>query len=154
MRRKDREITDLNRMAEILQQAQAASIAFAGEPYVIPMSYGFELRDGRFTLYMHGAQEGEKIRRIKADPRAAFTVYANNQVYGTRGEGCDCSTSFDSVCGSGAFRFLEGEEKARGLGALMAHYAPGRAFSFPEAMLKQTCVMALDVTSITGKHHD
>ena len=153
VRRKDREITDLGRIADILQAAQAASIAFSGEgPYVIPMNYGFECVGGRFTLYVHGAQEGEKIERIKADPRAAFTVYTGNRVYGMS-DG-NYTSSFDSVCGSGRFRFLEGEEKKKGIDALMAHYAPGKAFSFPEAMLNATCVMALEVDAISGKHHD
>lgn len=155
VRRKDREITDLNRMAEILQAGEAASVAFGGEgPYVIPMNYGFAYENGKFTLYFHGAQKGEKIDRIKADPRAAFTAYANNRVYGKGDEGSSYTSSFDSVCGRGRIRFLEGEEKRTGLAALMAHYAPGREFAFPEKMLAVTCVMALEVEEITGKHHD
>ena len=42
VRRKDREITDLEKIAGIMRACQAASIAFGGgAPYVIPMSYGF-----------------------------------------------------------------------------------------------------------------
>lgn len=155
VRRKDREITDLKRIEEILGAAEAASVAFSGEgPYVIPMNYGFAVENGKFTLYFHGAQAGEKIERIKADPRAAFTVYINNRVYGKGDEGSNYTSSFDSVCGSGKIRFLEGGEKAIGLNALMRHYAPGKTFSFPEAMMKVTCVMALEVDTISGKHHD
>ena len=155
MRRKDREITDSARIAQILDEAQAVSIAFGGDsPYVIPMSYGFASRDGKFTLYMHGAPMGEKIERIKADPRAAFTVFVNNRVYGNGAEGSNYTSSFDSVCGSGMIRFLEGDEKKTGLDALMAHYAPGKTFEYPEKMIKATCVMALEVEKISGKHHD
>jgi len=153
VRRKDREITDICRMEEILRKAEAASVAFGGDgPYVIPMNYGFECVNGRFTLYFHGAQEGEKIDRIKADPRAAFTVYVNNRVYSMDGE--EYTSSFDSVCGSGTIRILEGEEKKRGLAVLMAHYAPGKEFAFPEALLSAACVMALEADAISGKHHD
>ena len=156
MRRKDREITDLEKIAGIMRACQAASIAFGGgAPYVIPMSYGFVQENGRFTLYMHGAGEGEKIERIKADPRAAFVLFTGNAVYGSGEEACRYSTSFDSVCGSGAIRILESEaEKRAGLAAIMAHYAPGKVFAFDEKMLSATCVMALDVESISGKHHD
>ncbi len=156
MRRRDREITDSSRIAEILQAGQAVSIAFGGEtPYVIPMSYGFACKEGRFTLYMHGAGEGEKIERVKADPRAAFTVFTGNQVYGEGSLGCTYSTSFDSVCGAGRIRLLEAdEEKRKGLAAIMAHVAPGKAFTFEDGMVRSTCVMALDVETITGKHHD
>lgn len=155
MRRKDREIADLQRIKEILMQGEAASVAFGGDgPYVIPMNYGFACENGRFTLYVHGAQEGEKIARIKADPRAAFTVYVNNRVYGEGDEGSNYTSSFDSVCGSGKFRFLEGEKKKQGLAALMAHYATGKEFAFPDEMMKVTHVMALEVETISGKHHD
>ena len=139
-----------------MQACQAASIAFGGGvPYVIPMSYGFAQEDGRFTLYMHGAGEGEKIDRVRADGRAAFTMFTGNAVYGSGEAACVYSTSFDSVCGSGTIRIVTFEkEKRKGLEALMAHYAPGRAFTFDEKMIKATCVLALDVQAITGKHHD
>ena len=153
VRRKDREITDIRRIEEILSRAQAASVAFGGVgPYVIPLNYGFECVNGRFTLYFHGAQEGEKIDRVKADPRAAFTAYAGNRVYGM--DSGDYTSSFDCVCGSGVIRILEGEEKVRGLRILMQHYVPGKEFSFSAAQLAATCVMALEVESISGKHHD
>ena len=151
MRRKDREITDLNRIEEILKACEAASFAFAGDPYVIPLSYGFERTGDRFTLYMHGALEGEKIERIKADPRGAFTAYTNTHVYELASGG---STSFDCVCGKGSYRLLEGEEKIHALKVLMAHYMPGREFAFPQKMVDQTAVMALELDEITGKHHD
>ena len=36
----------------------------------------------------------------------------------------------------------------------MAHYMPGREFAFPQKMVDQTAVMALELEQITGKHHD
>lgn len=139
-----------------MQACRAASIAFGGgTPYVIPMSYGFAQEGGRFTLYMHGAGAGEKIERVKADPRAAFTLFTGGEAYGSGEAACSYTTSFDSVCGSGTIRILEDEEEKRaGLEAIMAHYAPGKAFMFDEKMLRATCVMALDVEAVTGKHHD
>lgn len=155
MRRADREITDPARIAQILERCSAASVAFGGEgPYVVPMSYGFEQRDGRFTLYFHCAREGEKLDRMRADPRAAFAAFTGNAVYGEGDAACAYSTSFDSVCGEGVLRELTGEDKRYGLGRIMAHYAPGRAFTFAEAALGKTCVLALDAAHISGKHHD
>ena len=155
MRRRDREITDHKKIEEILGACQVVSVAFAGEtPYVIPMSYGFVVRDGRFTLYMHGAHEGEKIERIKANPTAAFSMYTGERIYGKGDGACTYSTSFDSVCGKGEFRFAEGEEKTLGLAAIMAHYAPGREFTFDARVLEHTMAAEITVTKITGKHHD
>ncbi|MBP3657044.1 MAG: pyridoxamine 5'-phosphate oxidase family protein [Clostridia bacterium] len=154
MRRKDREVTGEAALTDILARGGVASIAFGGDtPYVIPMNYGFEVKGGRFTLYLHGAKEGEKIRRIRADARAAFTVYTGNHIYGGDAA-CMYSTSFDSVCGSGLLRIAEGGEKLHGLQRIMAHYAPGKELPFAPEMVDAVCVMALDVQAITGKHHD
>ena len=156
MRRKDREITDVGRIADIVRACGVVSVAFGGEtPYVIPMNYGFTVENERFTLYMHGAGEGEKIDRIKADARAAFAMFTGNVIYGSGGTACSYSTTFDSVCGSGTIRILSNEdEKRAGLEAIMAHYAPDQAFSFDDKMVRATCVLALDVGEITAKHHD
>ena len=155
MRRKDREITDPARIAEILQRCPAASFAFAGgEPYVVPMSFGFEESGGRFTLYMHCAREGKKLDRLRADPRAAFAAFTGNAVYGEGDVACAYSTSFDSVCGEGVLRELTGEGKRCGLDRIMAQAAPGHAFTYDDRTLEKTCVLALDVEHISGKHHD
>jgi len=152
MRRRDREITDKNRIADILMRAQAMSLAFAGDPYVIPMNYGFAFDGERLTLYSHGAQEGEKVDRMLTDPRVAFTVYTDNRVY--RMESDEYTSSFDSVCGAGEARLLEGEEKVRALSVIMAHYAPGREFAFDARTLEHTMAAEIAVTKISGKHHD
>ncbi|MGN0996263.1 MAG: pyridoxamine 5'-phosphate oxidase family protein [Candidatus Ventricola sp.] len=155
MRRKDREIAEPARIADILRRCPAASFAFAGgAPYVVPMSFGFEESGGRFTLYMHCACEGKKLERMRADPRAAFAAFTGNAVHGEGNVACAYSTSFDSVCGEGVLRELAGEDKRRGLVRIMAQAAPGHAFTFDDAVLEKTCVLALDVERISGKHHD
>jgi len=153
MRRRDREITDKNKIADILMRGQAMSLAFAGEePYVIPMNYGFTFDGGEFKLYIHGAREGQKVDRMLSDSRVAFTVFTDNRVY--RMESDEYTSSFDSVCGEGVVTMLRGEDKQRALRAIMAHYAPGREFAFDARTLEHTMAAEIAVTSITGKHHD
>ena len=152
MRRRDREITDKNKIADILMRSQAMSLAFAGEPYVIPMNYGFTFEGGEFKLYIHGAREGQKVDRMLENPRVAFTVFTDNRVY--RMESDEYTSSFDSVCGEGVARLLNGEDKKRALKAIMAHYAPGREFTFDARTLEHTMAAEIAVTAITGKHHD
>ena len=81
-------------------------------------------------------------------------MFTGNRVYGTGDNGSSYTSSFDSVCGSGVIRFLEGGEKLTALRAIMAHYAPDTEFEFAESMLDKTCAMELDVSAISGKHHD
>ena len=153
MRRRDREITDKNKIADILMRGQAMSLAFAGEePYVIPMNYGFTFDGGEFKLYIHGAREGQKVDRMLSDSRVAFTVFTDNRVY--RMESDEYTSSFDSVCGEGVVTMLRGEDKQRALRAIMAHYAPGREFAFDARTLEHTMAAEIAVTKIMGKHHD
>ena len=126
MRRRDREITDKSKIADVLMRGQAMSLAFAGDPYVIPMNYGFTFDGGEFRLYIHGATEGQKVDRMLSDPRVAFTVFTDNRVYGKGEEASQYTSSFDCVCGEGVATLLQGEDKAA----------------------------EIVVTKISGKHHD
>ena len=45
MRRKDREVTDIGEMEEILRLCKTCHVAMVdnGSPYVVPLSYGYRL---------------------------------------------------------------------------------------------------------------
>ena len=45
------------------------------------------------------------------------------------------------------------EEKKHGLTVLMRHYAPGKEWDFPSAMVEKTAVFRLDVTEWSCKEH-
>ena len=54
MRRKDRQITDLEAIRAILDKAKVLHLAMidGARPYVVPMNYGYALAAGRLTLYL------------------------------------------------------------------------------------------------------
>ena len=151
MRRVDRQVTDVRALREIMQRCDAVTLAFAGDtPYAVPVSFGFEEEEGRFALYIHCAMEGEKLRRMEANPRCAFSMYTGTRLI--EGDAaCAYSTTYESVCGNGVLTRLEGEDKRRGIAALMRHYAPGRALPVDEQVLARTCVLRLDVEQLCGK---
>ena len=144
-------MTDVRALREIMQRCDAVTLAFAGDaPYAVPVSFGFEEETGRFALYIHCAMEGEKLRRMEENPRCAFSMYTGTRLI--EGEtACAYSTEYESICGIGVLTRLEGEEKRRGIGALMRHYAPGRALPVDAQVLARTCVLRLDVDAISGK---
>jgi nitroimidazol reductase NimA-like FMN-containing flavoprotein (pyridoxamine 5'-phosphate oxidase superfamily) len=61
IRRKEKEITDINEMIEILEMAQHITIAMCkdNEPYLATLSHGYD-RD-RHCIYFHCATDGKKI---------------------------------------------------------------------------------------------
>ena len=58
MRRKDREVTELETVKEIIRQCDVLRLGLAdGDyPYIVPMNFGWEEKEGRLYFYLHGAQ--------------------------------------------------------------------------------------------------
>ena len=74
MRRSDREITDEKKIAEILDTAKILHLGMVDgdRPYVLPLHYGYEFRDGALVFYMHGAKEGRKLEILRASPASGI----------------------------------------------------------------------------------
>lgn len=152
MRRKDREITQREELLRILNDCDVCRLAFhdGDYPYILPLNFGMEERDGVLTLYFHGAAEGYKYTVMARDNRASFEAdCAHRLVYD--GEKRACTMEYESVIGRGrAFRVEDGEEKLRALRLLMRHYRRGEE-SFPPEVVARTAVFKLTVESMTGK---
>ena len=63
MRRRDREITDREKMLEIVAECDCCRLGLVdnGEAYIVPMNFGFEDAGSALTLYFHCAAEGRKL---------------------------------------------------------------------------------------------
>jgi hypothetical protein len=151
MRRKDREITDRADIEAVLAGSTVCRIALAdgGEPYIIPLSFGYE--DG--AVYIHSAPEGKKIAMLEKNPRCCFEVDICDQVI--RGDRpCSWGMRYRSVIGYGRADILnDAEEKRHGLTCIMQHYGGGtRAFS--DTDIESVTVIRITIESMTGKKHD
>jgi nitroimidazol reductase NimA-like FMN-containing flavoprotein (pyridoxamine 5'-phosphate oxidase superfamily) len=65
LRRKDKEITDPQKIEAVLSEAQIIHIAMldGDQPYIIPLNFGY----AENTIYIHCAREGKKIDLIKIE---------------------------------------------------------------------------------------
>ena len=63
MRRKDKEITDIESIEKIIHKAKVCRLALSLDdtPYVVPVCFGYSAE----TIYFHSAKEGKKIDIIK-----------------------------------------------------------------------------------------
>lgn len=152
MRRKDREVTDRAEILRIMDACEVVSLALTdGEwPYVVELNFGYAERDGGLALYFHGAGEGKKHDLIRQNPNAAFAMSCDH-LYVPGSAGCSATYRFSSVCGRGKLCVVEGPEKLTALSALMAHYEKDKAYLFTEREAGPTCVLRLDVESLSGK---
>ena len=158
MRRKDREVTDPARIADIISRCACCRIGFCDERevYIVPMNFGYEITDNHYTFYFHGAREGRKLDLIRKNPEVGFEMDTDLAVYavGEPETACDYTARFQSVIGSGTVSIVsETEEKKRGLSLLMEHNTGKREWAFHEKMVEAVTVFKLRVTKLSCKEH-
>jgi nitroimidazol reductase NimA-like FMN-containing flavoprotein (pyridoxamine 5'-phosphate oxidase superfamily) len=149
MRRQDKLVTDAKWMENVLREGQIAVLALSaldGEPYALPIGYGYE--DG--VIYLHGAPSGLKNDMIAENPRASFNVSVGVEL--VRDEsGADFTNKYRSVTGFGNIEEITDlEEKNRALAILMRQYK-GPHEDVSEKGAKRVWVAKLVIREMTGK---
>lgn len=158
MRRKDREVTDAAKIEDIIRRCSCCRIGFCddGEVYIVPLNFGYEIRNDTYIFYFHGATEGRKIELIRKNPHVGFEMDTDAAVY-KKGESdlaCTYTARFQSVIGNGIVEMVSApEEKLHGLSLLMAHNAGPREWTFDANMLHAVAVFRLAVTKLSCKEH-
>ena len=161
MRRKDREITDLAEIMDIVSRENLCSVAFCNGtyPYLIPVNYGAQLEDGKIVLYFHGAAEGTKLECLKKDPHVSYTIFSNVDLRLYPDDACKASTGFESVCGSGVAELVSSDERKHALAILMNHIGRPKGMCFDEnafadATAAHVQVWKIVTKQVTGKRHE
>lgn len=155
MRRKDREVTDENKIEEIMSKCHCCRLGLNdnGEVYIVPLNFGFVKEEGKFTLYFHGAKEGRKIDIISKNPEVGFEMDRNYELI-TGDTACNYSAHYQSIIGNGTVSFVEDKtEKVKGLNAVMKQTTGKSDWIFNDKMLNAVCVYKLDVNKLSCKEH-
>ena len=152
MRQKNREITELNEIVEVMRSCDVCRLALNddGYPYIVPLNFGLEVIDGTIKLYFHSALEGYKLDLIKKDNRASFEMDCKHQLQYFEEKGY-CTMAYESVVGRGRIRILDEEEKMDALKKIMRQYHKDKEAYFNPAAISRTLVYVLTVEKITGK---
>jgi nitroimidazol reductase NimA-like FMN-containing flavoprotein (pyridoxamine 5'-phosphate oxidase superfamily) len=138
-------------LAELLEKAAVVHVGMVdedGQPYVVPMHFGYCPQENR--LYLHSAREGRKMDILRRRPEVCFEVTAEAEVLPGRAA-CRFATRYRSVIGWGRVAFLETpDEKIHGLDVLMRKFADG-PFKYDPRSLALTAVWRVDIDRMTGK---
>ena len=152
MRRKDREIKDLSKIEQIINQARFLHLGmFDGEfPYVVPLHYGFINENDKFIFYCHSALEGKKLDCIKNNSNVFIEIDTGEKLI-TADTACKYGAEYKSVmCTAKATIVEDKDEKMFGLKLLMKTQT-GKDFEIPRLMLNAVTVIRLEVLSISAK---
>ena len=150
MRRKDREISDWQEIFNILLSCDTVRIGMTG-PYIVPVSFGADMAEGKIVIYFHCAVEGQKIDLLKADNHVCIEA---DRFIRTEPTDHGITTRYESVIGRGTCEFLQdGNEIIYGLKIITDHYGyPDYDLSHCRA-LEHVVVGKIVLDEITGKRN-
>ncbi|MBQ1453373.1 MAG: pyridoxamine 5'-phosphate oxidase family protein [Ruminococcus sp.] len=153
MRRRDREVTDAEAIELFISKQQVIRIGFYdnGEVYIVPVNYGYELNNGAYTFYFHGAKAGRKYELAKSQPCVGFEIDGEYSLI-TADKACGHSARFQSVIGNGTLAIVDDEdEKLRGLNCLMTQLTGKSGHDYSKEMLKAVAVFKLEAKQLSCK---
>ena len=153
MRRKDRQITEIEAIRAILDKAKVLHLAMidGARPYVVPLHYGYTLENGVLTLYLHSAKEGRTLDVLQKNARVAFVLETDVSLVSGGDLPCKYGAAYASVMGEGRATILtDPVEKTDALTMLMKTQT-GRNFYITEAMTDTVAVLRIDVEAFTAK---
>jgi nitroimidazol reductase NimA-like FMN-containing flavoprotein (pyridoxamine 5'-phosphate oxidase superfamily) len=153
MRRKDREITSLNEIVEIIDKCDVCRIALSENniPYIVPMNFGFEVIDKTITLYFHCASDGKKLDILRKNNNVCFEMDCGHELLEGK-NACSYSMKYESVIGNAIAEFITDiNEKEHALNMLMKKYTSDKEHNFNEEMLNMLTIFKLKTTEFTGK---
>lgn len=156
MRRKDREVTDLNEIIKIIDECEIVRLGLAdGEyPYIVPVNFAYEVNGEDIDLYIHGAMAGRKYELMRKLDKCSFEMDLPLQM-DCLAERKDVTMRYKSVMGTADIVFVEDEKEKEAVidNIIMARHEETRNFVYNKEAIKVTAIVKLHVTSITGKHN-
>ncbi len=152
LRKKEREITDKNKIAQIMKHGKYVTISMCrmNEPYITTLSYGYDEKQN--SLYLHSANMGLKLDILKENPNICGTIIEDlGYINGA------CSHKYRSIVFWGEMVFTKDlDEKKHGFDVLLNHLEeyPNKVkkkFLKNEKSYIDVCIMRLDIKKVTGK---
>jgi len=148
MRRKEKEITSLEEIEEIIKRSKVCRIGLVDgdEPYIVPVCFGYEGN----ALYFHSAPEGRKIDLIRRNSRVCFEIDIDVEIVSGE-KPCGWKTKYRSVMGTGrAIILKKDEDKVQGLSAIMKQYS-SNVSGLEFEKLDAAAVVKVEIDHIAGK---
>lgn len=156
MRRKDKEITDLKEVIDILDHSDVIRLAMNNGdfPYIVPVNFCYELTpNNQIIFYIHGAKSGTKVELLRQNPLLSFELDTGHQLI-INEKACKYSFDYASIIGNGYATFIEEPTaKIAACKIMMNKFAPNKTFTFTEGDVKPIVVIKIEVQAYTAKKH-
>lgn len=150
MRRKDREVKQINDILKIIDKCKVCRIAMYDKQglYIVPMNFGYKYNE-KLTLYFHSSYEGRKLNAL--NQRVAFEMDCSHDLV-VASSLCAYSYLYQSVIGEGKAIEVKDNEKNQALQLIMKHIA-NKEYEFNDKMCQSVLVFKIEVDKLSGKSH-
>lgn len=154
MRRKDREVRDILEIERIIRECRICHVAmiWRGEPYVVPLNFGYDLQNGVLNLYFHSAVEGKKMEAFREHGRVCFEMVCGERLV-PGNQPWECTYHYKSVIGSGLVKFLEETEEKRRALSLLFLQQTGQEVLLSEQEMRGVCLYQIISNDFCGKRN-
>lgn len=152
MRKRELEVTNEQVIRNILDQSRVIHLGLCddGQPYVVPMNYGYVYESGQLVIYVHGAVEGYKYKVIRKNPKVSFSMECGLKPFEGR-IACQYGMAYSSILGIGTAEIVSDvEEKKKALTILMKTQT-GKEFEFDEKLVSIVNVVKITVSEFSAK---
>ena len=152
MRRKDRQVTDFNKIVSIIDECPIIHIGLAdGDyPYVVTVNFAYKVEGEQVYFYIHGAKAGRKYELMTRNKKCGFFMEMNDGIK-VMPEKKDCTTIYRSVAGTADIAFLEGDDAFEAAEIVMKRYPETANAPYNLASVPHTCFARLKVLELNGK---
>lgn len=156
MRRKDLAVTDPARIDHIIIGCDCCHLAFADgtHPYIVPLNFGYERKDGAQIFYFHGAPVGRKVDLIRKLGYAGIAMSCN-RILNKSENASDFSMRYQSIIGEGDIAELtELGEKRHALEVIMKQQSGRGDWEMSDTLVTKTGVFRLMIKELSAKEHN
>jgi len=139
---------DRTAIEAIIRKAQVCRLGMAdgGQPYVVPLCFGYE--EG--VLYFHTGAQGRKLEVLRRNSSVCFELEADVELV-PADQPCRWAMKYRSVIGFGTAAFVnDSAEKRRALACIMRQYSD-RSFEFPDDVVRSVTIVKVAVSAMTGR---
>lgn len=151
MRRIDREINSFNDIVDILKRCATIRIGIKGRefPYVVPVSFCFEIIGNQVFIYGHGAREGFKNELLEENSNVCIEA---DIFHGIEKTDHGITTKYESVIGFGKYELITlTDDKIRILKLMTERYGYSNYQLSRCRGLELANVFRISVNNLTGK---
>ena len=134
MRRAERMVSqgEARRLLDSSSYGVLSLVSPDGQPYGVPVNHVYVPQDN--AVYIHCAQEGQKLDFLRENPKASFTVVGSGQVIEEK-----FTTRYESAIVQGRASLVEEEAETQN--------------AYIRASLSKVAVIRLEIREITGKRN-